>query len=133
MARNMLKGGLAFLTQKLQAHGSEPVTYGRGGDRVEVLAVFGSKLLKLSDGMGGIRIEWTDMDFLIANDASFVFAGCPITPKRDDVIWVSVPGGVEEFQVFPFGPTEPPWRWSDPHRSMYRIHTKHISREQFWG
>lgn len=129
---NVLKAGLAFLTASLKLHASELVTYGRGADKCLVMAMFGRKLLKLDDGMGGLRIEWTDMDFLISNDPEFSFGGCPITPRRDDYVWIDVPGGVEKFEVIPFGSTEPPWRWADPHQSMYRIHTKHIKSEQFY-
>ena len=80
---NLLKDGLAFLTTQMQQYASEPVTYTRGVDSVLVLAVFGRKLLKLDDGMGGTRLEWTDLDFLIAADADFAFTdGPPITPAR---------------------------------------------------
>ena len=132
MAGNMLKDGLAWLTDQLIEHASEPITYARGYDSVETRATFGRKLLKLDDGQGGFRIEWTDMDFLIRADAAFTFGSGIITPQRGDIVWIAVATGLESFEVFPFGHNEPPWRWSDPHQSMYRIHTKHIDMGQFY-
>jgi hypothetical protein len=130
---NVLKDGLAYQTTVLKAVASEPVTYARGYDSVPVRAIFGRKLLKLDDNMGGLRVEWTDMDFLIPADADFTFGAGLIEPARGDIVWISVGSGYEAFEVLPFGRNEPAWRWSDPHRSMYRIHTKHIDTEQFYS
>ena len=130
--RDMLADGLAWLTDQLKANASQPVTYARGYDSVDVRATFGKKLLKLDDGFGGIRMQWTDMDFLIkAADLSFT-PGSIITPTRGDLIHVTYASDVQTFEVFPFG-NEAPWRWSDPHQSIYRIHTKWINAEALLG
>ena len=126
---DLLKSGLAWLTSQLTAHASEIVTYARGYDSTEVHATLGRKLLKLSDEFG-IRIEWTDMDFLIPT-VDLAFDGEPFTPLRGDQLFVTIDETtVEQFEVFPFG-DEPAWRWADPHHSIVRIHAKHIGSEPY--
>lgn len=126
---DMLRDALAFLTEQLATHAARTVTYEQDGEAVEVRATFGRKLLRLADEFGSTRIEWTDMDFLIpATDLAI--ADVPITPRRGDRVRVSEEDEVQTFEVLPFG-NEPPWRWSDPHQSMYRIHTKHIGTEVY--
>jgi hypothetical protein len=122
---DLIATGLAWLTQQLKAYASETVTYARGQNQVDVQATFGRKLLKLDDG-SGVRVEWTDLDFLIPA-ADLTFDGVtPITPQRGDVVYVGQGTDLQTFQVFPFG-GEPPWRWADPHQTMFRIHTKYIN------
>ena len=60
---DLLQWGLAALTVEMTAHASQPIVYARGAQSVDTRATFGSKLLKLDDGQGGLRMEWTDMDF----------------------------------------------------------------------
>jgi hypothetical protein len=127
---NVLKNGLAWLTGQLRDHASETVTYARGYDSVDVPAVFGRKLLRIADETG-IRVEWTDMDFLIAAD-DLVIGGERIEPQRGDIIYAVDPYDSIAFEVMPYG-DEPAWRWADPHKSMLRIHAKHIDTEQFYA
>ncbi len=128
---DMLKDGLAFLTSQLKAYASQTVTYARGYDSVEVQATFGQKLLKIDDGFGNIRMEWTDLDFCIpAADLHFGDL-VTITPTRGDLIYILAGDQYETFEVMPFG-GDAAWRWSDPHQSMYRIHAKHIGTEAYY-
>lgn len=124
---NKLQSGMAFLSTQLTKHASQTVTYSRDADSVDVHATYGKKLLKLADGMGGFRMEWTDMDFLIPA-ADLVLNGSLITPLRGDLIHISQGGQVQTFEVFPYG-SEPPWRWSDPYQLTARIHAKHVGTE----
>mgnify|MGYP001176916635 FL=1 len=126
---DLIRVGLSLLTQTLKATASQPVTYVRGLDSVDVRATFGRKLLKLDDGAGGIRMEWTDMDFLIPS-ADLVIGGESITPQRGDRVFMLAGENVQEFEVMPFG-SDPAWIWSDPHQSMFRIHAKHIGSEPY--
>ena len=126
---DLLRDGLAFLTKQLKAYASVSIVYARGYDSVDVQATLGNKLLKLDDGFGGIRMEWTDLDLLIpAADLTFAYGGDPITPERGDLVYLTQGHQVQVYEVFPFG-NEPPWRWADPHQSMYRIHAKWINTE----
>lgn len=124
----MLTAGLSWLTGRLRAHVSQPVTYVRGNDAIEARATLGRKLLKLDDGGGGTRLEWTDMDFMIpASDLEI--NGSPIVPQRGDLVYLSAGGELQGYEVHPYGGTEPCWRWCDPKQSMLRIHTKEMSAE----
>lgn len=128
---DMLADGIAFLTKQLRAIASQTVTYARGTNSVQAQATFGKKLLKLDDGFGGIRMEYTDIDFMIpSSDLDWVALGGNAFPTRGDQVFVTQKdqNRVQVFEVFPFG-NEAPWRWSDPHQSMYRIHTKWINTE----
>lgn len=124
---DLLHDGQAWLTDQLQEHAATEVTYRRGGEEVTVRAVIGRTLLKLDDGMGGVRMEWTDRDYLI-RATDLVLGGSPASPQRGDQIREVVGGSTLVFEVLaPEG--EPPWRYADPHRQMFRLHTKQIATE----
>lgn len=121
----MLSDGLAFLSDALAVHAATTVRYARGASSVEVPATFGSKLLRVAGLDGMVRMEWTDMDFLI-RASDLVLDGERATPERGDRITVAMPYDEQTFEVLPYGAdgSEPAWRWSDPHQSMLRVHTK---------
>ncbi len=116
-----------WLAEKLRAHASRPVVYRRASDEVTVEAIVGRTLLKLDDGYGGVRMEWTDRDFLIAAD-DLILAGQKTLPRRGDQIRETTGGKTLVYEVLAPG-SEPEWRWSDPHRKLLRIHTKQIGEE----
>lgn len=128
---DMLADGLAWLTDQLKAFVSQTVTYARGTSSVQVQATFGNKLLRIEDNVGNVRVEWTDMDFLIKS-ADLNFGGVPITPTRGDLIFTNIGTDVQIFQASPYGPNEPVWRWSDPHQSIVRIHAKHVKDQSVY-
>jgi hypothetical protein len=117
---DLLALGTSWLAGQLSAHASRPVSYARGAHSVALDATLGRTLFKLDDGEGGILMEWSDRDFLIPG-AMLVLAGQPSTPARGDTI--TLDGRTYEV-LAPGG--EPPWRWSDPHRVLLRVHTKLI-------
>lgn len=120
---NRLADGEAWLNAKLRQSGSTSIEYRRGAQAVPLTATLGSTLLKLSDGAGGVRMEWTDKDFLIVA-ADLAAAGIVGEPKRGDRV---VCEGIV-YELLPID-GEPPWRWSDAHRTRLRIHTKKIGAE----
>jgi hypothetical protein len=125
---DMLATGLAFLTDQLAKYASQPVTIVRGVEMTnDVPATFGNKLLKLDDGFGGIRMEWTDLDLLIPA-VDYAFSNVQVPPERGDLAILMIGHQIETFEVFPFG-NEAPWRWADPHQSMLRIHYKYVNEE----
>ena len=122
---DLLRDGQAWLADQLQEHAATQVVYLRGADEVPVRAVIGRTLLQLDDGMGGVRMEWTDRDYLIRAE-DLALGGSPAPPQRGDQIREVVGTQTLVYEVLaPAG--EPPWRWADPHRQMYRIHTKQIA------
>ncbi len=82
---DMLDSGLGWLAEKLKAHASRQVVYRRGADEVTVQAIIGRTLLKLDDGYGGVRMEWTDRDFFDAAE-DLILAGQKTLPQRGDQI-----------------------------------------------
>ncbi len=131
-SRNLFEVGARFLANKLIEHGSVDAVYARGYEQVSVKAVLGSKLLRVDDGMGGLRIVWTDMDVLIpGGDLAFLLASEPPNPDRGDLLYITLPyEDVQTFEVFPME-GEPAWRWADPFRNLYRIHMKHVGNPEY--
>jgi hypothetical protein len=124
---DLLQTGSDWLADRLKEHASRPVIYRRGVQQVAVQATVGRTLLKLDDGYGGVRMEWTDRDFLI-HAADLVFGGSPTLPERGDVIRETQGAKTFIYEVMAPG-KEPPWRWSDVFRKVLRIHTKQVGTE----
>jgi hypothetical protein len=128
---NLLRKGLSWLTRTLRCHASEAVIYvDQFGNRLPCRAVLGNKLLKLDDGQGGFRMEWTDLDFLISADELRV-DGITLTPTRGDLVLLTIGTDEQTYEVFPYGGTESCWRWADPHQSMLRVHMKLVEVEPY--
>lgn len=129
----MLQEGLAFLTTELEEFASQTVTYETDQGSGDVSATFGQKLLKLQDDIGNLRVEWTDMDFCIPSANLFRIFDQDFIPQRGHLIHLVPkfqPDSVQTFEVAPYG-NEGPWKWADPHQSMFRIHTKWIKAEPY--
>jgi hypothetical protein len=127
MSDNVLDHGLTWLAESLKKHAARPVVYRRGAEEVTVQAIIGRTLLKLDDGYGGVRMVWTDRDFLIVAE-DLVLAGQRILPQRGDEIREVSNGKTVVYEVLAPG-SEPEWRWSDPYQKILRIHTKRVGEE----
>jgi hypothetical protein len=125
---DLLSRGAAWLSGQLQANASQPVIYQRGNAKIAICATFGKKLLKLNDDFGGIRMKWTDRDFIIPA-SSLIFSGSAVLPRPGDLIREPVGNTIEVYEVTPPDPTEPEWRWSDPFHTLLRVHAKHLKTE----
>jgi hypothetical protein len=121
---DLLQRGQEWLADRLKEHASRQVIYRREAEQVTVRATIGRTLLKLEDGYGGVRMEWTDRDFLIQG-ADLVLSGSVTTPQRGDRVLDPLGGATAIFEVMAYG-GEPPWRYSDPFGKLLRIHTKFI-------
>jgi hypothetical protein len=115
---DMLRAGQEWLANQLKAHASRTVVYLRGANQTSVTAIIGRTLMKLEDGYGGFLVPPEEL----------VLAGSQILPERGDTIRETDNGKVYIYEVNAPG-SEPPWRWSDPHRRLLRIHTKQIGIE----
>src|SRR5262245_38314125 len=124
---DLLQTGSDWLADQLKTHASRQVVYRRGPQQVAVQATIGRTLLKLDDGYGGVRMEWTDRDFLI-HAADLVLSGAPVLPERAYLIRETVGAATVIYEVMAPG-REPAWRWSDAYRKLLRIHTKQIGTE----
>ena len=124
---DLLQAGQQWLADQLKAFASRSVVYRRGAESVVVQATVGRTLLKLADGYGGERHEWTDRDYLIPS-ADLVINQTPITPERGDRIEETVGNTKYVYEVMAYG-GEPPWRYSDPFGNLLRIHVKLVAAE----
>jgi hypothetical protein len=124
---DLLQTGSDWLADQLKTHASRPLVYRRGAQQVAVQATVGRTLLKLDDGFGSVRMEWTDRDFLI-HAADLVLGGSATLPERGDVIRETQGTTTFVYEVMAPG-KEPPWRWSDVFRKVLRIHTKQVGTE----
>jgi len=124
---DMLRAGQEWLANQLKAHASITVVYLRGVNQTSVTAIIGRTLMKIEDGYGGVHLQWTDRDFLVPPE-ELVLADSQVLPERGDTIRETDNGKVYIYEVNAPG-SEPPWRWSDPHRRLLRIHTKQIGIE----
>ncbi len=130
---DLLQSGFTVLANLLKQYASQLVTYARGYDAVDIQACFGKKLLKLDDGFGGIRMEWTELDIIIPDVSDFHFGdGIMIIPERGDLIYITrAPYDVQTFEAVPYDNREPVWHWCDPYQTSLRIHTKEIDVEPY--
>jgi hypothetical protein len=124
---DLLRTGSDWLADMLKEHASRPVVYRRGAVEVTVQATIGRTLLKLDDGYGGVRMEWTDRDFLI-HAADLVLGTATALPERGDTIRETQGDKTLVYEVMAPG-KEPAWRWSDVYRKVLRIHTKQVGVE----
>ena len=121
---DLLQTGQAWLADQLKEHASRLVLYQRDAAQVGVQATIGRTMLKLDDGYGGVRMEWTDRDYLI-QAADLVLASTQITPERGDRVLDTVGLITSIYEVMAYA-GEPPWRFSDPFGKLLRIHTKFV-------
>jgi len=124
---DMLRTGQEWLANLLKTYASSTVVYQRGTNQTSVTAIIGRTLMKIEDSYGGVHMQWTDRDFLIPPH-ELLLAGSQILPERGDTIRETIDGIVYIYEVNT-PRSEPPWRWSDAHRKLLRIHTKQIGTE----
>ena len=115
---DMLQDGLTWLGSQRVAHMSSEVEYRRDPDSLTVNATFGKTDVEIADDFG-LTINSQVWDFLIAADE------LGPQPEAGDVI----AAGGRKYEVMNLG-GEGCWRWSDPYRRTYRIHTKDIGPDQ---
>lgn len=125
---NLMSRARSMLARNLKQAAGVSVTYTRGSSSVALsgdTAVWvGNTLFKLQDA-GGLRMEWGERDYLIAA-ADLVIGGSRVEPAENDRITETVNGTAMTFEVLPIT-GEPAWRWSDPGRTIYRIHVKRVA------
>lgn len=125
-----LSDGQAALAARQQAAAAPagPVVYHRAAGGAVVLtgrAWVGRTKFTRRDAAGGTRVAWSDRDYLFPA-AALAAAGVPVRPARGDRVVETLPEGVRVFEVSPFE-DEPEWVWSDPQRTLYRVHCKEVA------
>lgn len=110
---------IAAARATVQAVAGVAVTYTRGASVVALTATPGRTQFELDNG-DGVILNIESRDYLI-DPADLVIAGTASAPASGD----RITEGDRVYEVMPFG-REPAWRWSDTHRTRYRVHTKQI-------
>ncbi|MDB5294909.1 MAG: hypothetical protein JWO31_892 [Phycisphaerales bacterium] len=100
-----------------------PVTYYRGSDAVAVLATVGRAVTGNRDDYG-LSVRTESRDYLI-DAAALVIGGQAVEPRGGDRIVEGNPQTGAAFEVMEL-PGEPCWRYSDPQRTVIRLHTKYV-------
>ena len=126
---NLMEKGVAWLARQQRRHFAVPVIYERPSDAVAngvccipCQAVLGQPGATGEESVASIRIDATELDFLIVAD-ELVWNGRRLEPKVDDRILLQRGGMTQVYEVLPRG-GGPPWRWSDPQKTILRLHTK---------
>lgn len=120
---DLLRSGLAWLSDQLHAHASRPITYRRGAQQVALQATLGRKDFEADTHEG--RLYFRANDFLVRS-ADLVLGGQSTRPERGDRIDVDFDGSIATFEVLAHDGI-PPWEYSDPHQQTLRIHTKKVA------
>lgn len=123
---NMLRDATEWVSQQMLVHCSQEITYSRGSDSVTLDAVIGRTTHAVTDDYGAAVITETK-DFIVAV-ADFLFDGSAVTPERGDTI-TEVDGSTTHTYKVSAPSGEPHYRYSDPDRTMIRIHAVHVDEE----
>jgi hypothetical protein len=123
---DLLQQASTWLENQRQRFLTQTIAYQRAGASVEIAATCGETIFRLDDGAGALlRIQ--TRDFLIAA-VDLVLGGNPIVPQRGDRIVETQGSRTFIYEVSAPG-DEPEWRWSDPYRQTYRIHTQEVDTQ----
>ncbi len=123
---DMLEQGAAWLNGMRTKHASQPVTYVRGTDAVELSATLGQTTYEIADEYGA-TVEAKAADFLVSA-ANLVLGGTKALPEPGDQIRVTAGDQLQVFEVMDLGGAGH-WRPSDPYGHTLRIHAKYVSTE----
>jgi hypothetical protein len=123
---DMLQAGTAWLAGKLRQHVSRQVVYERGTDSVVVQATPGKTEFEQTDAQGFKTVSEV-RDWLIPA-TELVLADVLTLPERGDRIRETEGDVVHVYEVVPVG-GEPPYRFTDPYRTLLRVHVREIDTE----
>ena len=112
---DLLRQGAEWLEQMRATHCSSPVTYKRDALELEVDATFGRTDYEVTTE-GGLNVGAHAWDFLMLADE------LGLEPEPGDIIEADG----RRYEVMSLGDDTKGWRWSDPYRTTFRIHTKEI-------
>lgn len=121
----MFTRGLDLLADRLASAAGVSVTYTRGASSQSATGWVGRTIFSQTPlNGGGVGVVYGDRDYLIP--VSSLTLVSPATPKEGDRITEIVGGSTLTFEVKPPNAAEPAWRYSDPGRTVYRIHCKRV-------
>lgn len=112
-------------------HGSlsQTVTYRRGEATIEIAATIGRTIFEVDDGQGVI-VQVESRDWLVrVSDLVLGWPGVATEPKPGDRVEATSGATVRVYEVTAMA-GEKCWRYSDPYRETFRIHTKQLDTRE---
>jgi hypothetical protein len=125
-AMDMLRKGSEWMQKTRTRIAAQTVAYVRGALSVDVSATVGTTIFRIEKSYG-IREHFESRDYLILA-ADLILGGNLASPQPGDHIKENMLGKIFTYEVMAPG-GEPCWRYSDPYRQTFRIHTKLIAVE----
>lgn len=120
---DLLEQSQAWLQAMNRKFRGKAVIYLRGATQLEITATVGRTVFTVDNGYGLFeRVE--SRDYLVGVEE---LAGFGI-PLRGDRVREALGDSIHVFEVLAPG-NEPCFRYSDPGKTTYRIHTKHVGTE----
>jgi hypothetical protein len=118
---DLIASMMPYMTAAMSGNASQSVTITRGGQSIgsSVLATYGATTFEQDTETGIVR--WEAKDFLIPA-ASYTLASVAVEPQRGDKI---TDANGNTFEVLGDNGL-PPFRYTNGHRVMLRIHTKQV-------
>lgn len=123
---DLLARGLDWLSAKLKTKASRTVIYRRGAASVTLAAVLGRTRIDVEDAEG-VTVRSYVRDFLLRAD-DLRLGGDRILPQPGDRIEEAADDGTYIHEVLPLAGGDC-WRWSDPHRTIIRVHTRQVGHQ----
>lgn len=123
----LLADAAAWLGGQHKQHNSRSVTYRRGGESVALQATVGRTEYEQTDAEGVTTFSRIRDFLLTASDLDF--GGGPVLPELGDVIEETQSGTTFTYAVL-VDPSGEHFRWSDPFRTVLRIHTREIGEAE---
>jgi hypothetical protein len=119
---DLLHTGSDWLAERLKAYASQSVTYSCGLASFTVPVTIGRTVFEVATDLGIVE-RWESRDYLVL--AADLQTG---EPQRGDQIREVQNNTTYVYEVLAPG-SEPAFRFSDPYRKTYRIHTKLVGTE----
>jgi hypothetical protein len=122
---SFMSRGLSMLRRVLGRAAGGPVAYTRGAVTLDVTAWVGRTVYAQLPGAGtAVAVVYGERDYLFPAAA---LAGLdPPEPRKGDRIEETIDGEDLTFEVLPGPAGEPAWRYSDPGRTLVRVHCKKV-------
>ena len=115
---NMLRDGATWLTKQLLDNASDPITYSRGAVSLTMCATIGNTAFD-SEQADGSMIRFESRDYIFEAAKLVPLLGLP---QDGDLIH----DGDHTYELLALNGAQP-FRYSDRHRTLLRVHTKQVS------
>ena len=128
MPDTFMQVGATWLAGQLQSHASHAITYTRGANSVAITATIGNTDFQTTDA-DGFFTQVQSRDFIFPAE-DLILNAETVLPERGDTITEVVGDKTYTYAVLPFGEDGELYKFSDPHRTILRVHTKKRNTEE---